>query len=71
MIEAVYVSRHSCGRICAAAVANKDAAKDVARWVRDGRPVETMAIEQARTETWCSCFRPEGKQSEMTGKATS
>lgn len=52
----VYAVRHSCGKICAASVANKDAAKDVARWAKEGRPIETMPVERARTETWCLCF---------------
>jgi len=42
---AIYATRHTCGRIVAAAVADKDAAQDVARWAKEGRAIETISLE--------------------------
>lgn len=51
----------TCGGIIAASVDSKDnrkeAAREVADWVRRGFAVTTTTAEAARAGTWCECRR--------------
>ena len=54
MSEYAYIGRAECGCIRAASVdgRDKDTAKDVARFVRDGLVVERVTIEFVRSAKW-------------------
>lgn len=54
MTEYAYIARQPCGAITGASVDNpEDKAlvdRDIAGWIRDGRTVERMTLEEARVQ---------------------
>ena len=53
-----YVTRCECGAINGACVDDpenpKITARETAKWMRQGRPVERVTIEDVRAAKWCS-----------------